>query len=155
LPIDVRKETMPEDERVRSLYGRLIDAWNDRDAEEFASCFHDSGLSIGFDGSVMENRESIASELGRIFADHETAPYVSKVRTVRLLSDDVVLLRAVSGMVPPGQTDINPDVNSHHTLIAEKRAGEWLITLFQNTPAQFHGRPELREALTQELRELL
>lgn len=27
--------------------------------------------------------------------------------------------------------------------------------LFQNTPAQFHGRPELAESLTAELRELL
>lgn len=27
--------------------------------------------------------------------------------------------------------------------------------LFQNTPAQFHGRPELVEALTEELRQLL
>ena len=30
--------------------------------------------------------------------------------------------------------------------------GQWRIALFQNTPAQFHGRPEAAEALTDELR---
>jgi len=28
------------------------------------------------------------------------------------------------------------------------------IALFQNTPAQFHGRPELAQQLTEELRQL-
>ena len=31
----------------------------------------------------------------------------------------------------------------------------WRIALYQNTPAQFHGRPELSRALTEELRQLL
>jgi hypothetical protein len=39
--------------------------------------------------------------------------------------------------------------------VAAKRAGHWRIALFQNTPAQFHGRPELAKALTEELRQLL
>jgi hypothetical protein len=29
------------------------------------------------------------------------------------------------------------------------------VILFQNTPAQFHGRPDLAEQLTAELRQLL
>jgi hypothetical protein len=58
-------------------------------------------------------------------------------------------------MVPPGQSDINPAVNAIQTIVAVNRAGEWRIALLQNTPAQFHGRPEMVEALTQELRALL
>jgi hypothetical protein len=41
------------------------------------------------------------------------------------------------------------------TLIAVKRDGQWRIVLFQNTPAQLHGRPELVQAMTEELRQLL
>jgi hypothetical protein len=40
-------------------------------------------------------------------------------------------------------------------LVAVKRGDDRRIELFQNTPAQFHGRPELSEALTEELRQLL
>jgi hypothetical protein len=38
------------------------------------------------------------------------------------------------------------------TLVAERCEDEWRVVLYQNTPAQFHGRPELVESLTEELR---
>jgi hypothetical protein len=58
-------------------------------------------------------------------------------------------------MLPPGKSDINPAVNTIQSLVAVKQAGQWRIALYQNTPAQFHGRPELSQALTEELRQLL
>lgn len=54
-----------------------------------------------------------------------------------------------------GGTEINPDVNAHQTLVAVQKDGKWQIQLFQNTPAQFHGRPELVEQMTEELRQVL
>ena len=62
-----------------------------------------------------------------------------------------MILRAVAGLVPPGQTAIRPETNSHQTVVAEAHDGQWRIVLFQNTPAQFHGRPELVEEMTREL----
>src|SRR5262249_21211624 len=100
-------------------------------------------------------RATIATELRRIFADHQTAAYIAKVRSVRFLASDVALLRAVVGMIPPGQSDVNPAVNTIQTLLALRREGNWHIALLQHTPAQFHGRPELVEQLTEELRQLL
>jgi hypothetical protein len=58
-------------------------------------------------------------------------------------------------MVLPGQADLNPAVNAIQTLVVARHAGRWQIELLQNTPAQFHGRPELSRALTEELRQLL
>ena len=144
------------DEReVRVLYQRLLKGWNEQDAEAMAATFAEDGEVIGFDGSVMTGRAEIASTLQQIFASHRTPPYVSKVRSVRLLAPDVAVLRAVVGMAPPGETDLDPQLNAWQTLLAAKRDEEWRIVLFQNTPAQFHGRPELVQALTKELRELL
>jgi uncharacterized protein (TIGR02246 family) len=140
---------------IAALYRQLLDSWNRRDASAFAALFDEEGQSIGFDGSPMSGRDEIATTLGQIFADHVTASYVSKIRGIRLLAPDVALLRAVVGMIPPGQADINPAVNAMQTMVAVNRAGEWRIALLQNTPAQFHGRPEMSDALTRELRELL
>ena len=140
---------------VRRLYQQLLDSWNGRDADAFASSFAEDGHVIGFDGSQMAGQTEIASTLGQIFADHPTGSYVSKVRDVRLLSPDVALLRAIVGMVPHGRSDIEPALNAHQTLIATMLDGQWRITLFQNTPAQFHGRPDLVQQLTEELRQLL
>jgi uncharacterized protein (TIGR02246 family) len=143
------------DADLKSLYLRLLDCWNQRTAEGFAELFSEDGNVVGFDGSQMNGRREIASEIGRIFADHQTATYVGKIREVRFLTGDVAVLRAVVGMVPPGQNDINPAVNAVQTLVAARGEGQWRIAVFHNTPAAYHGRPELAEALTEELRDLL
>lgn len=144
------------DEReVRALYRQLLDGWNKRSADAFAAAFAEDGYTVGFDGSLMNGRAEIESGIRQIFTDHQTAAYVWKIRDVRLLSPEVAVLRAVAGMVPPGQSDLNPAVNTIQTLVAAKYDGQWRIALFQNTPAQFHGRPELVQQLTKELQQLL
>lgn len=142
---------------VKKLYKKLLDSWNEQDADKYAYCFTDSGCVIGFDGSQMNSRHEIETEIGKIFADHQTADYVSKIQEVKFLSNDVALLRGIAGMIPPGATDINPDANAIQSLVATKNSdtGHWQIALFHNTPAQFHGRPELAEALTQELQRIV
>lgn len=140
---------------IQKLYHHLLDAWNNRNAHGMAELFTEDGESIGFDGSQSIGRMEIFSHLTPIFDHHPTAKFVSKVKSVRFLSTNIAILRAIAGMVPPGALDINPNVNTHHTLIAIHTEGNWQIQLFQNTPAQFHGRPELVEQMTEELRQLL
>jgi uncharacterized protein (TIGR02246 family) len=144
-----------EETEVRALYQQLLDSWNKRNATDFAALFEEDGHQIGFDGSQVNGRSEIESHLNGIFADHMTAAYVGKVREVRFLTPDVAILRAAVGMVPHGKTDINPATNAIQSLVAVKRDSQCYIALFQNTPAQFHGRPELVEQLTEELRESL
>jgi uncharacterized protein (TIGR02246 family) len=146
---------MDAEGEVRALYQALLEAWNRRDAKGFARLLAEESSVIGFDGSQMEGPGEVEATLGKIFADHPTAAYVSIVRNVRFLTPEVAVLRAVAGMVPPGQTDIKPEVNAVQSLVAVRQEGRWRIALFQNTPAAFHGRPEESEKLTEELREAL
>ena len=138
---------------ARDLYERLLNAWNAQDAESFGALFGDDGLTIGFDGSQMRGRE-IAKELSGIFADHQTAAYVAKIRDVRPLGDGCALLNAIVGMVPPGAHELNPKTNALQSLVAERSGEDWRIVLFQNTAAQYHGRPELAEGHTAEIEEV-
>ncbi len=140
---------------IRALYVDLLESWNKRNAYDFAALFEEKAHVVGFDGTPMNGRAEIGTTLHDIFADHQTGKYVGKIREVRFLSPETAILRAVCGIIPHGSIDINPALNSIQTLIASKHNGQWWIALFQNTPAQFHGRPEHSEALTQELRELL
>jgi uncharacterized protein (TIGR02246 family) len=142
--------TMSEND-VRALYDQLIAAWNDHDGEAMAKPFAEDGVIIGFDGSISSGRETIGAEMSNIFADYETARYAVTVQSVRPLGPQAMILRAIAGLVPPGQTAINSETNSHQTLIAEEQPGQWRIVLFQNTAAQFHGRPQLVEEMTREL----
>jgi len=155
LAIQSQRDTVPDKEQVAQLYQQMLERWNQRDALGIGALYTKDANMIGFDGSQMNGSAEIATVIGDIFADHQTATYVGKVREVRLLDADVAVLHAVVGMVPPGGSDINPAVNAIQSLVATRQAGEWRIALFQNTPAQFHGRPELSAALTEELRQLL
>jgi uncharacterized protein (TIGR02246 family) len=135
---------------ARDLYTRLLEAWNAHDADAFAALFPGDGVSIGFDGSEAAGTE-IREHLAAVFADHETAAYIARVREVRALGDEVVMLRAIVGMVPPGGDKVKPEANALHSLVAARSGGEWRIALFQNTPAQYHGRPEAVEEHTAQI----
>jgi len=144
-----------DESAIRVLYQQLLANWNARNATNFAAPFTEDAEVIGFDGSQMTGRAEIEETLKGIFADHETGAYVGIIRSVRLLTPEVAMLRAVSGVIPAGQEDLNPALNAQQALIAIKHDGAWRIALHQNTPAQFHGRPDLVQRFTDELREAL
>lgn len=144
-----------EENEIKKLHSELLTYWNKQDAKGMASLFTDNGNTIGFDGSQMNGPDQIETALKQIFADHKTAIYVWNVKEVRFLNSETALLRAIVGMIPPDKKDINPSTNAIQSLIAIKQHNNWKITLFQNTPAQFHGRPELVEEMTKELSELI
>jgi uncharacterized protein (TIGR02246 family) len=153
--VSARPTRAQDESDVRALYQALLAAWNERDAGGFSDCFASDGHTVGFDGSQLEGRAEIEQKLRRIFMDHPTASYVSKIRGIQFLSPDVALLRAVVGMVPAGQADLNPAVNAVQSMVAVRKPDQWRIHLFQNTPAAFHGSPEMSEHLTEELRQVL
>jgi uncharacterized protein (TIGR02246 family) len=140
---------------VRRLYEQILIAWNQQDAAAMASRFEEDGNIVGFDGSQANSRAAIEDHLRPIFADHPTASYVAIVREIRMLGRYVGLLRAVVGMIPPGSDDINPALNTVHTLVAVEHADGWQAALFQSTPAAWHGRQQDIAALTDELRDVM
>lgn len=142
-------------QEVESLYRELLQAWNDKRADNFARLFIEHGKVVGFDGSQMEGHERIETELSKIFAQHPTPTFVAKVNNVRFLYDETAIVDAVAGLIPRGQNDIDPSLNAIQAMVATWHRGQWRIAHFQNTPAAFHGRPELADQLTQELREQL
>ena len=146
----------PHDAQIRALYAAFLDGWNRRSGAAVAAGFADDADIIGFDGTHHRGRLSIAADLRQVFASHQTPAYVAVIRSVRPVAPGVAVLLAHAGMIPPGDTDIDPRYHTVHTLTAvDEGAGRWRISLLQATPAAWHQHPEAREALTQELRGLL
>ena len=140
---------------TRDLYERLIEAWNKRNARDYALLFASNGSIVGFDGSQVNGQTEIGGHVSEIFSHHQTSSYVTIVRDVRTIASDVALLRANVGMVPPGKDDINPEMNAVQSMVAARKGGKWEIALFQNTPAAYRERPDLSKKLTDELRAAL
>jgi len=137
---------------AHDLYARLIQAWDKRNARDFALLFTSEGILVGFDGSQVNGQLEVGAHLTEIFSHHQTPVYVSIVRDVRSIAPDVTLLRANTGLVPPGKDDIDPALNAVQSMVAVQKGGAWKIALFQNTPAAFHERPDAVKKLTEELR---
>jgi len=148
-------DTISSDHPIGRLYGQILIAWNQRDATAMAAYFEEDGNLIGYDGSQADSRSTIEDHLRPIFADHPTAAYVAKVREIRMLSSNAGILRAVVGMIPPNSDDVNPAGNTIQTLVAVRNADGWQATLFQSTPAAWHGRRQDSAALSEELREVM
>jgi uncharacterized protein (TIGR02246 family) len=132
-------------EAAREIYRSLLTAWNERDAHGFADLFAPDGIMIGYDGSSAESPDGVFDHLDPIFTNHPTATYVAHVRDVRSIGADLSLLRAMAGMVPPGEDQVNPAVNALHTVLVRGAGETARIVLFQNTPAQYHGRQDLSD----------
>ncbi|HYO37183.1 MAG TPA: SgcJ/EcaC family oxidoreductase [Geodermatophilus sp.] len=146
----------PYDAQIRALYADFVDGWNRRSGAAVAAVFADDGDMVGYDGTTVSGRLSIASDLRRVFGSHPTATYVAVVRSVRSVGEGVAVLHAHAGMIPPGEDDVDSGLHSIHTLVAvDEGGGRWKTTLFQATPAAWLGRRDAREALTAELRGLL
>jgi uncharacterized protein (TIGR02246 family) len=143
------------DRETRELYRQLLEAWDKRNARDFALLFAPDGSLVGFDGTQVFGQAEVGAHLSEIFSHHQTARFVSIVREVRSLIEGATILSAVAGMVPPDKDDINPDVNAVQTVVAVKQAGALKVALFQNTPAALHGRPDAVKKLTEELRAAL
>ena len=137
---------------ARDLYSQLLEAWDKRNARNYALLFASDATLIGFDGSQINDQLQIGAHISEVFTHHQTPRYVGIVREVRSIAPDVSVLRANAGLIPPGKDDIDPALNAVQSLVAVKKGGAWKIALFQNTPAQFHMHPEQSKALTEELR---
>ncbi len=94
---------MQDENLVQSLYMDLLECWNKMDAVNYATLFTGDANVIGFDGSQMNWRQEVYDEISGIFANHTVASYVSIIKEVRPIGSNVFILRAVAGMVPPGQ----------------------------------------------------
>lgn len=149
---EVAGENSSWDRDARDLYGRLIEAWDKRNARDFALQFASDGSIVGFDGSQVNGQLDIGAHVSEVFTHHQTPRYVAIVREVRLLASEVTLLRANTGLVPSGKDDIDPALNAVQSMVAVQKGGAWKIALFHNTPAAYHMRPDLAKQLTEELR---
>ena len=148
-------QSHPYDAKIRALYSQFLDGWNRRSGAAVAAGFADDGDIIGFDGTHHRGRLSIAADLRQIFGTHQTPSYLGVVRSVRPMADGVAVLLAHAGMIPAGESDVDPQLHVVHTVVAVDQGGRWRISLLQATPAAWHQHPEARDALTQELRGLL
>jgi uncharacterized protein (TIGR02246 family) len=156
--VSQRQPTKSSDEgeaAIHALYFQMIDGWNKGNGDVFAAPFAEDADLVGFDGTHLKGRQEIASFHQRLFDTFvKGSRLIGKVRNVQFLTPDVAIMHAVGGTIMAGQSDIESERNSVHTIVAKKDdvSSQWHIVAFQNTRAQYIGRPDMVQALTEDLR---
>jgi uncharacterized protein (TIGR02246 family) len=141
---------------IEMTYREVMDAWNRGSGDASAACFADEGDLVGFDGTHMHGRGEIGPFHQQLFDTWlRGSRLVGKVRRIRFLQPDVAIMHVVGGTVMAGQSDLDPERNSVQSLVVARHDDDWRIEAFQNTRAQYIGRREAVDELTQELRQLL
>ena len=121
---------------IRNLYEQMIDGWNKGSGRIFAAPYTDDSDFIGFDGTYMKGRQEIASFHQMLFDKFlKGSRLIGKIRSIRFVTSYVAVMIAVGGTVMAGQSDIEPERNSIHSLVAIKRDAKWYLTTFQNSRA--------------------
>ena len=98
-----------QEERGQVVTSFVMDAWNTSSGEAYAAQFAEDGDLIGFDGTHVKGRQEIAPFHQRLFDTYlEGTRLVGQVMSVRFLSPDVALMRAVGGTVMRGKSAPSP-----------------------------------------------
>jgi len=145
-----------DESSIRALYQQTINGWNVSNGDAFAAPYTYDSDFIGFDGTYLKGRQQIASFHQMLFDKFlKGSQLIGKIKSIRFVTSDIAIMIAVGGTVMAGQSDIELERNSIHTIVAVKCDNNWYFTAFQNTRAQYIGRPEESQALTEELRQEL
>jgi uncharacterized protein (TIGR02246 family) len=123
------------DRGVRDALSDLFTAWEENDAEAFASLYTDDA-SVILPGRYLKNRDELRSTMLAAFA----GPLRGSTRavdldTVRLLGPDAAVVAGRSVVVPEGEERPPSDRWSSSTWVLTRRQDHWLIAAYHEAPA--------------------
>lgn len=120
---------------VRAVPGRIIAAWADNNAAAFAEVFTEDGSMI-LPGVHITGRDAIREFMTAAFAGPYQGTNVTGTPVaVKYLAEDVVLVITKGGVLKPGVTELDEASAVKASWLLVKRNGDWLLTAYQNTPA--------------------
>ncbi|GAA2053380.1 SgcJ/EcaC family oxidoreductase [Catenulispora yoronensis] len=126
----------PQDQAaVAAVPGRIIKAWADHDADAFAETFTEDGTMI-LPGLYREGREEIRSFMAAGFQGPFKGTRVTGAPIgVKFLTEDAALVVTAGGVLHPGDEKVSHERAIRASWLLVKRDGQWLLTAYQNSPA--------------------
>jgi uncharacterized protein (TIGR02246 family) len=119
-------QTVDDEDAIRAIHQRIIDAWNAGDGAAFAAQFTDDADFVAWEGTHLNGRREIASFTQRILDTVVTGSRLEgEVMFVRLLSPALAVMHSVVRMAFRGQTATSPSRDSMELTVVTKRDGAW------------------------------
>ena len=118
--------TAADEDAIRAIHQRMIDAWNAGDAAAFAAPFTDEANFVAFEGTHLKGRREIASFHQQIFDTVVKGTRLQgDVKFVHFLSAVIAVMHSAVRVTLQGQTEASPSRDSMQLTVVAKRDGQW------------------------------
>ena len=115
-----------DEDAIRAIHQRMIDAWNAGDAAAFAAPFTDDADFVAFEGTRLKGRRGIAALHQQMFDTVVKGTSLQgEVKFVRFLSAAVAVMHSAVRVTLQGQTQPSPSRDSMQLTVVAKRDREW------------------------------
>jgi uncharacterized protein (TIGR02246 family) len=115
-----------DEDAIRGIHRKVINAWNAGDGTTFAAAFTDDVDFVVWDGTHLNGRQELAAFTQRIFDTVVKGSRLEgEVKFVRLLSPTRAVMHSVVRTALAGQTTPSPSRDSMELTVVTKRDGEW------------------------------
>ena len=114
-----------DEDAIRAILHRMIEAWNAGDGTAFAAPFTDEVDFVVWEGTHLEGRQELAVFTQQIFDTVVKGSRLEgEVKFVRLLSPTLAVMHSVVRMTLVGQTNL-PSRHFMELIVVTKRDGQW------------------------------
>ena len=132
---DATALTTEDEKAVREVPNRIMDAWAAHDADAFAAAFTQDATMI-LPGVYQQGREAIRGFMAQAFAGpYRDTRVTGTPVALKPLSPGAVLVLTQGGVLAPGEQEPSAERAVRASWLLAKEDGEWLLTAYQNTPA--------------------
>ncbi|HXL08597.1 MAG TPA: SgcJ/EcaC family oxidoreductase [Candidatus Bathyarchaeia archaeon] len=115
-----------DEDAIRAIHRRMIDAWNAGDGAAFAAPFTDDADFVAWEGTHLKGRQELAVFTQQIFDTVVKGSRLEgEVKFVRFLSPVLAVMHSVVRVTLHGQTKASPGRDSMELTVVTKRDGEW------------------------------
>ncbi|WP_194919633.1 SgcJ/EcaC family oxidoreductase [Catenulispora rubra] len=134
-------QTLTEQDRAAAaaVPARIIEAWARNDAAAFGEIFTEDGTMI-LPGVFRQGREEISAFMAEAFTTFLKGTRVTGAPiAIKPLGADTVLLITAGGVLHAGDKEVTAERAIRASWLLARRDGEWLLTAYQNSPANLAG----------------
>ena len=120
-------QTVTDENKIRAIHRRIIDAWNAGDSAAYEALFSDGADFIVWNGTHLRGRQEIAAFHRQAF---DTVVKGSRleghVKFVHFLGPELAVMHSVVSVTLSGHMQASPSRDSMQFIVVRKRDGEWL-----------------------------
>jgi uncharacterized protein (TIGR02246 family) len=122
-----------DDQQIRDLFDRFVQAWADNDPAAYVACFTADADYVSFDGTRTEGRAAMHHHFDQLFRGVLAGSrLVGDIESIRLVTSDVAVVHGTASVLMPWRSTLPRRRLSRQTLVAVRTDQGWRFSAAHN-----------------------